>query len=438
MTIKQLLSFTAGLLLAGKLLAAAPAEFVQVEDGHFTLGGAPYRFAGANYWHGGYLAATDPERLERELDLLREKKITNLRVLALSESSAQSRSVSPTVIRAPGQFDETLQKGLDRLLVELRERDMKAVLYLTNFWQWSGGMTQYLAWHKDTEIIDPDLSGEWDAYMDSAADFYRCPPCQRQYLDATRTLTGRKNTLNGVRYRDDPTIMAWQLANEPRPGGSSFQADKAQDYIDWVQGSAGAIEKMAPRQLVSSGSEGIFGSQERRSVYVDAHDTPAIDYLTVHLWIKNWGWFDIQNAEETFPGALEKSRDYLQRHIEIAGDLKKPLVLEEFGVERDGGNFSPRSSTDYRDAFLREIYGVIERNSREGGPLVGSNIWTFGGYGRNGNDDYRWRPGDDFLGDPPQEAQGLNSVFDTDTETLGIIRAHAQALRADDAVSGKQ
>ena len=28
----------------------------------------------------------------------------------------------------------------------------------------------------------------------------------------------RTNTITGIPYRDDPTIMAWQLANEPRPG----------------------------------------------------------------------------------------------------------------------------------------------------------------------------------------------------------------------------
>lgn len=429
MKINQLLAFATGLLLAGKLLAS-PAGFVRVEDGQFTLDGDTYRYAGANYWHGGYLAATDPERLARELDLLRDRGIVNLRVLALSEDSTQSRSVSPAVIRAPGKFDEPLQQGLDRLLVELRKRDMKAVLYLTNFWQWSGGMTQYLAWHTDTEIIDPDESGRWDAYMDSASDFYRCAPCQDQYLSAVRTLTERENTISGLHYRDDPTIMAWQLANEPRPGGATFRPQHARDYIDWVHDSAAAIGAMAPKQLVSSGSEGVFGSQERRSLYIRAHDTPAIDYLTVHLWIKNWGWFDIHNPEKTFPDALEKSRDYLQQHIEVAGELDKPLVLEEFGVERDGGSFSPQSSTDYRDSFLREVYGVIERNSRNGGPLVGSNIWTFGGYGRSDSEDYLWRPGDDFIGDPPQEPQGLNSVFDTDTGTLGIIQAHAQTLGA--------
>ncbi len=30
-----------------------------------------------------------------------------------------------------------------------------------------------------------------------------------------KTIVNRRNSLTGVLYRDDPTIMAWDLANEP-------------------------------------------------------------------------------------------------------------------------------------------------------------------------------------------------------------------------------
>ncbi|WP_231757836.1 glycoside hydrolase 5 family protein [Microbulbifer elongatus] len=410
--------------------ATAPATaFVRVQDGHFELNGRPYHFTGANYWYGAYLAATDPERLTRELDLMAAQGIDNLRVLALSEQSSLSRSVKPAVVNAPGQLNETLLQGLDRLLAEMHARDMKAVLYLTNFWQWSGGMSQYLVWHQNAALDDPDVSGKWDEYIESTTDFYRCAPCQKQYLDTAATLTQRQNTITGTPYRDDPTIMAWQLANEPRSGGATYNATRATDYIRWVQDSAETLDRLAPNQLVSTGSEGLAGTQQQADVYLQAHDTDAIDYLTVHLWIKNWGWFDSSNPESTYPVAVDKATDYLSRHIAFAKQQEKPLVLEEFGVERDGGSFSPEASTEYRDRFLALIYKTIEQSSRTGGPLVGSNIWTFGGYGRSNNPEYQWRPGSDFLGDPPQEPQGLNSVFDTDTSTLAIIRKHSDSLK---------
>ena len=39
-----------------------------------------------------------------------------------------------------------------------------------------------------------------------------------------------------------------------------------------------------------------------------------------------------------------------------------------------------------------------------------------------------WKMGDDFTGDPPSEAQGANSIFDTDISTLEVLRRHATAL----------
>ena len=36
--------------------------------------------------------------------------------------------------------------------------------------------------------------------------------------------------------------------------------------------------------------------------------------------------------------------------------------------------------------------------------------------------------GNDFTGDPPSEAQGANSIFDTDISTLEVLRRHATAL----------
>ncbi|WP_334078720.1 glycoside hydrolase 5 family protein [Microbulbifer sp. M83] len=411
-------------------IAQVPANaFVRVQDGQFQLDDHPYRFTGANYWYGAYLAATDPERLARELDLMTAQGIDNLRVLALSEQSSLSRSLKPAVVTAPEQMDETLLHGLDRLLAEMHARNMRAVLYLTNFWQWSGGMSQYLVWHQDATLDDPDVSGKWDEYIENTTDFYRCAPCQRQYLDSAAALTQRINSITGNRYREDPTIMAWQLANEPRSGGASFDASRAGDYVRWVHQSAAILAQLAPNQLVSSGSEGLAGTQQQAQVYLEAHDTNAIDYLTVHLWIKNWGWFDASNPEDTYPVAVKKATDYLSRHIEFALQQEKPLVLEEFGVERDGGSFSPEAGTEYRDRFLKFIYQRIEQSSSTGGPLVGSNFWTFGGYGRTDNPEYRWQPGSDFLGDPPQERQGLNSVFDTDTSTLAIIRSHSDNLK---------
>ena len=122
-------------------------DFVNVKQTHFTRKGQAYYIVGANFWYGGYLGAASGvgqrARLLKELDNMRALGINNLRVLAVSEKSAIKSAVRPATTAAPGQYDEELLAGLDFLLAEVAKRDMTVGLYLNNFWQWSGGMTQY-------------------------------------------------------------------------------------------------------------------------------------------------------------------------------------------------------------------------------------------------------------------------------------------------------
>ena len=63
-----------------------------------------------------------------------------------------------------------------------------------------------------------------------------------------------------------------------------------------------------------------------------------------------------------------------------------------------------------------------------GSPLVGANFWAWGGEGSAVSADYKWIPNTDYTGDPPQEPQGLNSIFSSDTSTLRIIKKYTTRL----------
>ena len=40
----------------------------------------------------------------------------------------------------------------------------------------------------------------------------------------------RRNTVNGILYKDDPAILAWQLGNE----FGSYAGDRKLDYTEWI------------------------------------------------------------------------------------------------------------------------------------------------------------------------------------------------------------
>ncbi|MFP5389963.1 MAG: glycoside hydrolase 5 family protein [Gammaproteobacteria bacterium] len=415
--------------------AAAPANrasFVTVKDTHFARHAKRYYIAGANFWYGGYLGAAskvgDHARLIKELDNMKALGINNVRVLAVSEKTDMKSAVRPATTSKPGDYDENLLAGLDFLVAELAKRDMTIVIYLNNFWQWSGGFTQYMNWFAGTPALDPNVTGDYNAFMTNSARFYTNQAAQDEYRNVIKKLVNRVNTITGVAYRDDPTIMSWQLANEPRPGNDKASDAEKDIYVKWMDATAKYIHDLDKNHLVSSGSEGLAGSAKDAKLFVKAHSTPHVDYLTYHLWPKNWEWFNSKKPDETWAGAIAKSRDYLNTHIDLAKQLNKPIVLEEFGLDRDGPSFDRRASVKLRDRFYGEVFGLIEQRAAKGDPIAGWNFWAWGGMGRAANADYWWKEGNDFVGDPPQEEQGLYSVFDTDVSSLVLIKEHADKL----------
>ena len=411
--------------------------FVTRDGNAFRLGGRRYHYAGANLWYGAWLAADAPygnrARLSRELDRLAALGIDNLRIAASAEDSPLRNSVKPA-FRGPGAtYNETLLGGLDHLLAELGRRDMRAVLYLTNFWEWSGGMMTYLSWTNGGRYIDMnDPAHPWPAFADFNAQFYRSSGAMALYRDYVRAVVGRTSTVTGRLYRDDPTIMAWQLANEPRPaGGETIGRQNLPVFHAWVQETARLIKTLDPNHLVSTGSEGLKGCLESEEIVLATHAFPEIDYLTAHIWPQNWSWVDGADIPGTWPRAEILVRDYVTRHLAMARRLGKPLVIEEFGFPRDGVRYDAGTPTSYRDRYYRLIYEAVLADARGGGSMAGSNFWAWNGEGRAAHADHRFQSGDTaWLGDPPHEPQGWYGVFDRDASTLAIVRDHAAAMRA--------
>ncbi len=409
-------------------VSAQSADFVRVEDGRFMVGDAPYYFQGANVWFAMNLGSEGPSgdrvRLVAELDHLQDLGVDNLRVMAASEGpDSEPWRVSPAVQPEPGVYDETLLEGLDFLLAEMAARDMRAVLVLNNFFQWSGGMSQYVSWVRNVPIPYPHNPGTtWDEFQNFSALFYTEPEAQRIFLDFVEMLTSRRNTVTGVLYRDDPTIMSWQLGNEPR----GF--DQTEAYQRWVPETAAAIKRMAPKQLVSLGGEGKLTSLER-TAFESVSEAEALDYLTIHIWIENWGWYDPERAEETFYPAMGRAMGYLADHVAVAERLRKPLVLEEFGVTRDGRDYDPASSVEYRNRFFTVVFDAIHKLASEGSVMAGSNVWSWSGQGRPHEPGAFWKPGDTLTGDPPHEEQGWYSIYEDDHSTLDIIRRYAAMMK---------
>ena len=408
-------------------------QFVKVKGNHFQIGNNPYHFLGANFWYGMNLGSTgtggDRARLLRELDALQKLGIDNLRILALTEGpDTEPYRIVPSVQPKPGVFNEELLKGLDYLLVEMGKRKMYAVVCLGDFWHWSGGFGQYMVWAGDEKTIPyppPHENGSWDTYQKWASQFYSKPKAVQLYWNAINKVVTRTNTITKKAYKEDPYIMSWQLGNEPR--GLNNQTD----FNIWIDSTAGLIKSLDPNHLVNVGSEGYTPYKGYAgNDPIKNQDGKNIDYTTAHVWVENWEWYNPKKHDETFPRTLDSMRAYVKEHVEVASKLGKPLVFEEFGIARDNGSFEPNSTVknkdDYYGKFFQEIYQYAQDNKS---PVAGVNFWAWAGEGRPRKPEAFWKPGDQFIGDPPHESQGWYSVYNTDTTTFKVIKNYATKMK---------
>lgn len=392
-------------------------------DGQLIKDGKPYYFIGTNLWYGPILASEgeggDRERLGRELDSLCALGIRNLRVLVGADGPHGVHSkIEPSLQIAPGVYNDTLLRGLDYFLVELGKRDMEAVLYLNNSWEWSGGYYQYLIWSGHGKAALPRVEG-YNAFVDYVNAFMKSDSAKGLFENHLRTIVSRTNTITGRPYSEDPAIFSWQIGNEPR----CFGKENKELFAQWISRCASVIKEIDHNHLVSIGSEGKYGCEVDIQLWKRLGEDPNIDILNIHIWPYNWNWVETENMSTHTDTAIYYTRKYLDEHLKIAREVGKPLTLEEFGYPRDGREFSPESPVRYRDIYYQAVFDMVLEEALNGGVLAGANFWAWGGSAKASH--LWWQKGDDFMGDPAQEEQGLYSIFQSDTSTLRIIKESA-------------
>jgi mannan endo-1,4-beta-mannosidase len=182
--------------------------FVRVEGTRFLLRGAPWAVAGANCHYLPSWAADTAwcrAHVDTVLDAAAALRLNTLRVWAFADGAQQWHALQP----ARGVFCEQSLEGLDLVVAGAKARGLRLILPLLNYWRDYGGMDVYNAWCGH----DAGCREEEEV---ARASFYSCPRCRAAFVAAVAALTARVNTRTGVRYRDEPTIMAWELCNEAR------------------------------------------------------------------------------------------------------------------------------------------------------------------------------------------------------------------------------
>ena len=402
-------------------------KFISVKDNQFIKDGKPYNFIGTNYWYGAMIGAKngDRTRLLKELDELKANGITNLRILVGAEGGDQDFTVTPALQTEKGKYNQELLDGLDFVLAEMGKRDLNAILYLNNNWEWSGGMAKFLEWNGYGKVPNPNIApNTWPQFMNYTSQFHSCEPCKEDFKKHMQFIIGRTNSYTKKKYTEDKTIMAWEVANEPRV----FTKENEVAFTKWLNETVDEINRLDKNHLITTGSEGKAGSNDDLATFERTHTNKNIDYLTMHIWPKNWGWYKIEDEKGTTPIAIEKTIAYIDEHIEVAKRLQKPIILEEFGFPRSQESLDRNASVEFRNQFYKAVFERLATAISNNEPFVALNFWGYGGLAKNNPKDGKWKVGVDFTTDPPQEPQGLNSVFSEESSTMNLIKEYNKKI----------
>jgi mannan endo-1,4-beta-mannosidase len=186
------------------------------------------------------------------------------------------------------------------------------MLTLVNYWPDYGGLNRYIEWYQAQCSCEA-----------STSDFYTNETIKHWFLNRTNTVTGKK-------YKDEETIVAWELGNELRhPGGDP------DDLLAWQEEMAAYIKSLDPNHLLADGGEGFDDAPD---LYPDLSNTYAvrgdegasyhrlvnlenIDMVSYHLYPSKWGLNDEGDVEV-----------WIRVHEDLAQQAGKVAYLGEFGV----------------------------------------------------------------------------------------------------------
>uniref|UniRef100_A0A803NN49 mannan endo-1,4-beta-mannosidase n=1 Tax=Cannabis sativa TaxID=3483 RepID=A0A803NN49_CANSA len=323
--------------------------FVKTRGVQLVLNEVPFYANGFNGYWLMYMAS-DPSQRNKVTTAFQQAKTHGLsiaRTWAFSDGGYRPLQYSP------GSYNQQMFQGLDFVVSEARKNGIKLVLSFVNNYEDFGGKKQYVEWARN--------QGQ---SITSDDDFFTNSLVKQYYKNHIKTVLTRKNTFTGVAYKDDPTIMAWELINEPR-----CTSDKSGKTIQaWITEMASYVKSIDGNHLLEAGLEGFYGPSKQQTNpnfqvgtdFIANNQIPGIDFATVHSYPDQWLSGSNSQAQMAF------LKTWLNDHISDAENvLHKPILFAEFG----------KSGSNQRDELFNAVYDAIYSSASGGGAAVGGLFW---------------------------------------------------------------
>ncbi len=371
---------------------AQPANVIGTRGTTFVDGHTPFRYVGWNEYdlftrsdetlahdqqtsEGNVLlkgtVITWQQQIDRQMMEAERAGLTVLRTWAFDNSSSDPSAFQT----APGQYNEAEFEKLDYIMASAQRHHLRVILTLENYWGDYGGIQQDANW----------------LGLANKLQFFTDPTARAYYQQYVAHLVTRVNTVTGVAYKDDPTVFAWEVMNEPRMGCSDDPTPTHQ-YCDptgktlqgWISAMSQYIKGLDPRHMVATGAEGHgfvptgangqgfqwAGTDEGNgNDPIMVQNVPGVDFFTFHPY-PNASWANL---------TLQQTNQLIQGITREGLNAGKPVVMEEYGIDRSepvfnrAGTAIQPGDSSYPATRLLWYQDMLDTFYQAGG--AGSNVW---------------------------------------------------------------
>ncbi|MCE5300696.1 MAG: cellulase family glycosylhydrolase [Spirochaetia bacterium] len=362
-------------------------NIITAKDGDFYDGKKIYRYLGANCYYLRYYAPGRRDKAsqsEAEITTARRKNMDyvlseaakiGLKVMrigsngeAVTEEEAKTADPLRYIRIGPDKFNEKALVEFDHVMEAARRNNIRVIIHFTDNWEYYGGVGVYAKW--------AGVSRE---------EFWSNEQCKKYYKQTVDAWVDRINTVSGIKYKDDPVLFCWELCNEPWDRNDVTGKELAR----WIDEMAGYIKSKDPKHMVSTGSDSFFlkedGTHYSGSDFIQDHQSKNIDFCTYHVY----------PTYEHNRFSLNTTKYLIDKWVDAGRTLGKPVVMEEFGITKDG----EYNRNIWIDEMLTEFYA-------RGGK--GVNYWFFRDASYTADDGFAFTP--------------------EETETVNVFIKHANII----------
>ncbi|KAE8704462.1 Mannan endo-1,4-beta-mannosidase 6 [Hibiscus syriacus] len=254
-------------------------QMVETKGNQFIVNGQPFYVNGFNtYWL--MVMAADQSTRAKVSEVFQQASsvgLTVCRTWAFNDGQWRALQKSPSV------YDEEVFKALDFVVSEAKKYKIRLILSLVNNWDAYGGKAQYVKWGKASGLN-----------VTSDDEFFLHPTLRSYYKAHVKAVLNRVNTLTNITYKDDPTIFAWELMNEPR----------------CTSDSSGDTLQFNPNPYATQ-----VGTD-----FIRNHQALGVDFASVHIYADSWISQNISDVH------LQFTTSWMEAHIK---DAEKYLGMPE-------------------------------------------------------------------------------------------------------------